>query len=151
MFIPCILLYIKRKLLAKSKVKMMILQSRKVLSMATYKMVLVSAPHFIQRECFISVKERKTFTAAIIHAQYMHMVDIIWAVDIFLDKFRFIFTVHLLIIVLFVPTNALRRFFHCFLYYYDAPIRISAVILPSSGSILSEFLHRPVLWLCHYH
>jgi hypothetical protein len=22
---------------------------------------------------------------------------------------------------LFVPTNALRQFFHCFLYYYDAP------------------------------
>jgi hypothetical protein len=25
---------------------------------------------------------------------------------------------------LFVPTNALRQFFHCFLYYKDAPIRI---------------------------
>ena len=63
----------------------MILQSRNILSMATYKMALISAPYFIQRECSISVKERKTFTAAIIHAQYMHMVDIIWAVDIFLD------------------------------------------------------------------
>jgi hypothetical protein len=48
---------------------------------------------------------------------------------------------------LYVPTNALRQFFHCFLYYKDAPIRISAVILPSSGDILSEFLHRPILWL----
>jgi hypothetical protein len=47
------------------------------------------------------------------------------------------------VIQLFVPTNALRQFFHCFLYYYDAPIHISAVILPSSGGILSEFLHRP--------
>jgi hypothetical protein len=46
---------------------------------------------------------------------------------------------------LFVPTNALRQFFHCLLYYYVAPIRISAVILPSSGGILSEFfLHRPI-------
>jgi hypothetical protein len=36
-------------------------------------------------------------------------------------------------------TNALRQFFHCFLYYKDAPIRISAVILPSSGGILSQF------------
>jgi hypothetical protein len=52
-------------------------------------------------------------------------------------------------IELFVPTDALRQFFHCFLYYYDAPIRISAVILPSSGGILSEFLHRPILWLRH--
>jgi hypothetical protein len=43
------------------------------------------------------------------------------------------------IIELSVPTNALRQFFHCLLYYYDAPIRISAVILPSSGGILSEF------------
>jgi hypothetical protein len=34
------------------------------------------------------------------------------------------------IIDLFVPTNALRQFFHCLLHYYDAPIRISAVILP---------------------
>jgi hypothetical protein len=40
---------------------------------------------------------------------------------------------------LYVPTNALRQFFRCFLYCYDAPIRISAVILPSSGGILSEF------------
>jgi hypothetical protein len=40
------------------------------------------------------------------------------------------------IIDLFVPTDALRQFFHCSLYYYDAPIRISAVILPLSGSIL---------------
>jgi hypothetical protein len=40
---------------------------------------------------------------------------------------------------LFVPTNALRQFFHCLLYYYDAPIRISAVILPSSGGILRRF------------
>jgi hypothetical protein len=47
--------------------------------------------------------------------------------------FHFIFTVHLFIIDLFVPTNALRQFFHCLLYYYDAPISISAVILPSSG------------------
>jgi hypothetical protein len=53
--------------------------------------------------------------------------------------FHFIFTVYLFIIDLFVPTNALRQFFHCFLYYYDAPICISAVILPSSGGILSEF------------
>jgi hypothetical protein len=46
---------------------------------------------------------------------------------------------------LFVPTNALRQFFfHCFLYYKDTPIRISAVILPSSGGILSEFLKPPV-------
>jgi hypothetical protein len=29
--------------------------------------------------------------------------------------------VHLFIIELFVPTNALRQFFHCFLYYKDAP------------------------------
>jgi hypothetical protein len=50
---------------------------------------------------------------------------------------------------LFVPTNALRQFFHCFLYYKDAPIRISAITLPSSGGILSEFLHRPILWLYH--
>jgi hypothetical protein len=63
------------------------------------------------------------------------------------DKLHIIFTVHLFIIDLFVPTNALRQFFHCFLYYKDAPIRISALILPSSGSILSEFLHRPILWL----
>jgi hypothetical protein len=28
------------------------------------------------------------------------------------------------IIELFVPTNALRQFFHCFFYYKDAPIRI---------------------------
>jgi hypothetical protein len=49
------------------------------------------------------------------------------------------------LIELFVPTNAPRQFFHCLLYYYDAPIRISAVILPSSGGILSEFLHRPIL------
>jgi hypothetical protein len=49
---------------------------------------------------------------------------------------------------LFIPTNALRQFFHCFLYYKDAPIRISAIILPSSVGILSEFfLHRPILWL----
>jgi hypothetical protein len=47
--------------------------------------------------------------------------------------------VHLFITELFVPTNALRQFFHCFLYYKDAPIRISAIILPSSGGILSEF------------
>jgi hypothetical protein len=40
---------------------------------------------------------------------------------------------------LFVPTNALRQFFHCLLYYYDAPIRISAVILLSSGGILRSF------------
>jgi hypothetical protein len=53
------------------------------------------------------------------------------------------------VIELFVPTNALRQFFHCFLYYYNAPIRILAVILPSSGGILSEFLHRPILWLRH--
>jgi hypothetical protein len=52
-------------------------------------------------------------------------------------------------IELFVTTNALRQFFHCFLYYYDAPIRISAVILPSSRGILSEFLHRLILWLRH--
>jgi hypothetical protein len=39
----------------------------------------------------------------------------------------------------FVPTNALRQFFHCFLYYKDAPLRISAVILPPSGGILTEF------------
>jgi hypothetical protein len=44
-------------------------------------------------------------------------------------------------IELFVPTNALRQFFHCLLYYNDAPIRISAVILPSSGGILSEFFY----------
>jgi hypothetical protein len=43
------------------------------------------------------------------------------------------------LIDLFVPTNALRQFFHCLLYYYDAPIRISAVILPSSGGILRSF------------
>jgi hypothetical protein len=55
--------------------------------------------------------------------------------------FHFIFTVHLFIIELFVPKNALRQFFHCFLYYMDAPIRISAVILPSSGGILSEFFY----------
>jgi hypothetical protein len=42
-------------------------------------------------------------------------------------------------IELFVPTNALRQFFNWFLYYKDAPIRISAVILPSSGGVLSEF------------
>jgi hypothetical protein len=42
-------------------------------------------------------------------------------------------------IALFVPTNVLRQFFHCFLYYYDAPIRISAVILPFSGGILRSF------------
>jgi hypothetical protein len=60
--------------------------------------------------------------------------------------FHFIFTVHLFIIEL---TNALRQFFHCFLYYKDAPICISAVILPSSGGILSEFLHTPILWLRH--
>jgi hypothetical protein len=60
-------------------------------------------------------------------------------------KLHFIFTVHLFIIELFVPTNALRQFFHCFLYYKDAQIRISAIILPSSGGILSEFLHRPIL------
>jgi hypothetical protein len=53
------------------------------------------------------------------------------------------------VVEVFVPTNALRQFFHCLLYYKDAPIRISAVILPSSGGILSEFLHRPILWLCH--
>jgi hypothetical protein len=64
-------------------------------------------------------------------------------------EFHFIFTVHLFIIELFVPTNALRQFFHCFLYYKDAPIHILAVILPSSGGILSEFLHRPILWLSH--
>jgi hypothetical protein len=52
-------------------------------------------------------------------------------------------------IELLVPTNALRQFLHCFLYYKDATIRISAVILPTSGGILSEFLHRPVLWLRH--
>jgi hypothetical protein len=50
------------------------------------------------------------------------------------------------ILELFIPTNALRQFFHCFLYYKDAQIRISAVIPPSSGGILSEFfLHRPIL------
>jgi hypothetical protein len=54
-------------------------------------------------------------------------------------KFHFIFTVHLFIIDLFVPRNALRQFFHCFLYYKDAPIRISAIILPSSGGILRSF------------
>jgi hypothetical protein len=43
------------------------------------------------------------------------------------------------IIELFIPTNAPKQFFHCFLYYYNAPIRISAVIPPSSGGILSEF------------
>jgi hypothetical protein len=40
---------------------------------------------------------------------------------------------------LFVPTNALRQFFHCLIYYYVAPIRISTVILPSSGGILRSF------------
>jgi hypothetical protein len=65
------------------------------------------------------------------------------------NELHFIFTVHLFITELFVPTNALRQFFHCFLYYMDAPIRISAVILPSSGGILSEFLHRPILWVTH--
>jgi hypothetical protein len=48
-------------------------------------------------------------------------------------------THNFLIIELFVPTNALRQFFHCFLYYKDAPIRMSAVILPSSGGIICEF------------
>jgi hypothetical protein len=62
-----------------------------------------------------------------------------------INSFHFIYTVHLFIIDLFVPTNALRQFFHCLLYHYDAPIRISTVILPSSGGILSEFLHRPIL------
>jgi hypothetical protein len=63
---------------------------------------------------------------------------------------HFLFTVHLFIIELFVPRNALRQsFFFSFRYYKDAPIRISAVILPSSGGILSEFLHRPILCLRH--
>jgi hypothetical protein len=48
-------------------------------------------------------------------------------------------TISFIMAELFVPTNALRQFFHCFLYYKDAPIRISAVILPSSGGLLSEF------------
>jgi hypothetical protein len=52
--------------------------------------------------------------------------------------FHFIFTVHLFIIELFVPTNALRQLFHCFLYYYDAPIRISLKIPPDDGRITAE-------------
>jgi hypothetical protein len=36
---------------------------------------------------------------------------------------------------LFVPTNALRQFFHCFLYYYDAPI---LKIPPDDGRITAE-------------
>jgi hypothetical protein len=64
-------------------------------------------------------------------------------------KLHFIFTVHLFMIELFVPTNALRQFFHCFLYYKDAPTRISAVILPSSGGILSEFFYIDQFWLRH--
>jgi hypothetical protein len=53
-------------------------------------------------------------------------------------KLHFIFTVHLFIIELFVPTNALRQVFHCFLYYKDAPIHISAIIPPDNGTIITE-------------
>jgi hypothetical protein len=58
-----------------------------------------------------------------------------------------VFDIDFTSVELCVPTNALRQFLHCFRFYKDAPIRISAVILPSSGGILSEFLHRPILWL----
>jgi hypothetical protein len=44
--------------------------------MATYKMALASAAHFIHKEYIFSVKKRKTLTAVIMYAQGRHVVGI---------------------------------------------------------------------------
>jgi hypothetical protein len=55
---------------------MALVQSTRVLSLVAYKMAFASAAQFIHKDNIFSVKKRKTLTAAIMHGQGRHVVDI---------------------------------------------------------------------------